>query len=51
MGSLAASSEAVGDDFLPDLLTIIGGIDGLMGAFLGSVGEVIGVGAAAAAGA
>lgn len=48
MGSLAASTEAAGDDFLPNLLTIIGGIDGLLGLFLGSVGQMIGVGGAAA---
>lgn len=43
MGSLAASTEAAGEDFLPNLLTVIFGIDGLLGTFLGSVGEFIGV--------
>ena len=49
MGSLAASTEAVGEDFLPNMITIVGAIDGLMGAFLGSVGEAIGVAAEAGA--
>ena len=43
MGSLTASTEAAGEDFIPDLLTVIFGIDGLVGALLGSVGEFIGV--------
>lgn len=47
MGSLAASTEAAGEDFLPNLLTVVFGIDGLLGAFLGSVGDVIGVAAEA----
>ncbi|HJC59346.1 MAG TPA: hypothetical protein H9755_03305 [Candidatus Dietzia intestinigallinarum] len=44
MGSLQGSSEAVGPDFLNDLFTIMGGIDGLVGAFFGSLGDMIGVG-------
>lgn len=47
MGSLAASTEAAGEDFIPNLLTVVFGIDGLMGAFLGSVGDVIGLAAEA----
>lgn len=44
MGSFAGSAEAAGPDFLTNLLTIVGGIDGLVGALFGSVGESIGVG-------
>ena len=44
MGSLQGSSEAVGPDFLTDLFTIMGGIDGLVGAFFWSLGDMIGVG-------
>lgn len=48
MGSLTASTEAMGGGLL-DLLTIIAGIDGLVGALFGSLGDLIGVGAGAAA--
>lgn len=48
MGSLTASAEAMMPDGLNDLLTVMGGIDGLVGAFLGSLGDLIGVGAGAA---
>lgn len=44
MGSMQGSSEAVGPDFLTDLFTVMGGIDGLVGALFGSVGNMIGVG-------
>lgn len=44
MGSMTASAEAAGPDFLNDLLGVVGGIDGLMGAFFGSLGDMIGVG-------
>lgn len=44
MGSLTASAEAMGDDALMDLIALMGGIDGLVGAFFGSVGDLIGVG-------
>lgn len=47
MGSLEGSSEAVGPDFLTDLFKIMGGIDGLVGALFGSVGDLIGVGGGA----
>ncbi|UVE96673.1 hypothetical protein [Dietzia sp. B32] len=47
MGSFAGSAEAAGDDFLLDLLTVIGGIDGLVGALFGSLGAMIGVGGGA----
>lgn len=43
MGSLAAFLDAAGPDFLPNLLTIIGGLDGLLVLAIGSVGELIGV--------
>lgn len=48
MGSLTASAEAMLPDGLTDLLTVMGGIDGLLGAVLGSLGDLIGVGAGAA---
>lgn len=44
MGSLTASTEAMGGGVL-DLLTIMAGIDGLVGAMFGSIGDLIGVGA------
>lgn len=44
MGSLTASTEAMGGGVL-DLLTIMTGIDGLVGAMFGSIGDLIGVGA------
>ncbi|MCD2263439.1 hypothetical protein K3888_12090 [Dietzia aurantiaca] len=43
MGSLTASTEAMGGGVL-DLLTIMAGIDGLVGAMFGSIGDLIGVG-------
>lgn len=42
MGSLAAFLDAAGEDFLPNLLTIILGVDGLLPLLLGSVGDLIG---------
>lgn len=48
MGSLMGSSEAVGPDFLTDLVTLMGGVDGLVGALFGSLGDLIGVGGGAA---
>ncbi|MGN0100177.1 hypothetical protein [Dietzia sp. CH92] len=47
MGSLAGSAEAVGDDFLDNLMAVLFGADGLVGALFGSIGELIGVGGAA----
>lgn len=47
MGSLTASTEAMGGGVL-DLLTIMAGIDGLVGAMFGSIGDLIGVGGGAA---
>lgn len=43
MGSFTASAEAAGPDFLVNLLKVVGGIDGSLGAVLGSLGEMIGV--------
>lgn len=43
MGSAAASAEAMGGGLL-QMLEIMAGVDGLMGAFFGSVGDLIGVG-------
>lgn len=43
MGSLAASSDTAGEGFLVDLLTVLMGTDGLVGALFGSVGDLIGV--------
>lgn len=48
MGSLAGSAEAVGPEFLGNLLNVMGGIDGLVGALFGSLGGSIGVGGAPA---
>lgn len=42
MGSLAAFTEAAGEGFVPDLFTILRGLDGLVALASGSVGEVIG---------
>lgn len=47
MGSLTASTEAMGGGLL-DLLTVMAGVDGLVGALFGSVGDLIGVGGGAA---
>ncbi|MBB0970075.1 hypothetical protein G6016_14150 [Dietzia aerolata] len=47
MGSLTASTEAMGGGVL-DLLTIMAGVDGLVGAMFGSIGDLIGVGGGAA---
>lgn len=44
MGSFAGSAEAAGPEFLENLFTILGGVDGLVGALFGSVGDLIGVG-------
>lgn len=44
MGSFEGSAEAAGPEFLNDLLNVIGGIDGLVGALFGSLGGLIGVG-------
>ena len=44
MGSFEGSSDAVGGDFLGNLLLLVGGIDGLVGALFGSIGDMIGVG-------
>lgn len=46
MGSMTASAEAGGDGLL-GMLEIIAGVDGLMGAFFGSIGDLIGVGGGA----
>ena len=46
MGSLTASSGAMGTGLM-DLLTVMAGADGLVGALFGSVGDLIGVGGAA----
>lgn len=43
MGSMTAFLDAAGDDFLPNLMTVILGIDGLVPLALGSIGEAIGV--------
>ena len=47
MGSLTASTEAMGGGVM-DLLTIMAGIVGLVGAMFGSIGDLIGVGGGAA---
>lgn len=47
MGSLAASSEAMGGN-ITDLLELMAGVDGLVGALFGSLGDLIGVGGGAA---
>lgn len=44
MGSVEGSAEAMGPDALMELLAIMGGVDGLVGAFFGSLGDLIGVG-------
>lgn len=43
MGSLTASGEAAGPEFIVNLLTVLMGSDGLVGALFGSVGDLIGV--------
>lgn len=43
MGSLTASAGTAGDDFLMNMLTVLAGTDGLVGALFGSVGDLIGV--------
>ena len=47
MGSLTASTEAMGGGLM-DLLTVMAGVDGLVGAMFGSIGDLIGVGGGAA---
>lgn len=47
MGSLEGSAEAMGPDALLNLLGIMAGVDGLVGALFGSLGELIGVGGGA----
>ena len=44
MCSFEGSAAAAGDGFLDDLMTVMGGIDGLVGALFGSLGGLIGVG-------
>lgn len=43
MGSLTASAGTAGPDFLIDLMTVMAGADGLVGALFGSLGDMIGV--------
>lgn len=44
MGSLSGSAEAMGLDGILNMLTVVNGADGLVGALFGSLGGLIGVG-------